>query len=229
MNAQTQTKLDLELRVNELRQITETCRAWTEFLALPKIKNLVRIGLQLNESWSGDRRLETLELRFPELHDEKTLLEVLRSMFLAEAYLEPPVFKRRDIYDKMAYASFPLWWFVETTDRNAKVEFSLPLPMVFAVSSFRLKHQLTKFREDRWGRLYLHDGRVPSGRDLKRQVAERRNFPIDTPRSEMFAELLEYVKSQGDECLFTITEDTLIGAIIRDNSEAEFKLHAETT
>ena len=126
-------------------------------------------------------------------------------------------FKRRDIYDKNAYATLPLNYFVGT-HVDCKIDFGVPIPMTFAPTSFVLKHQLTKYGQ-RWGRLYCNDGRLENGAK-EREVAENREFPKEATRQQMFLELLEMVKKWGDECLFTITGDEMVGSMIKAQSEA---------
>lgn len=126
-------------------------------------------------------------------------------------------FKRRDIYDKNAYATLPLGYFVGT-HVDCKIDFGIPIPMMFAPTSFVLKHQLVKCR-NRWGRLYCNDGRLENYAK-EREVAESRKFPREANRQEMFWELLGMVKERGDECLFTISGDEMVGSIIKAQSEA---------
>jgi hypothetical protein len=216
----------LESRRRQVVDKVVQCNAWLAFMRHPGWERLFEMGVEINENWYND--WADFDCRFPDLNDQKPLRAAINSMFLTETITgDPTLFKRRDIYDKMAYASFPLDWFV-VTEAKCKVTFSLPLPMVFAVSSFELKRQRpANYNDQWWGRLYLRDGRVPNGRYSKREVAERRNFPNEMTRSEMFEVLLNKVREKEEASLFTITGDSMIGAMIQAESEQLLALKPE--
>lgn len=178
---------------------------------------LFRHGLKMDENWYN--HWNELNLRFPAVNDQKTMREAIGDALRApyEVDPDPTLFKRRTLFDKMAYATFPLSWFIETTS-DAKVTFSLPLPMVFSVSSFRFK-RCRKVRHDGWwGRMYLVDGRVERARGFDHEVDEALS-PESSTREEMFETLLTQILEWQDECLFTITGDSLIGAMIKAESD----------
>ena len=206
------------------------CRAWLAFESVLKTSFAMsaQLGCEVTENFYNS--WDNFDVRFPKVNDDKVVRRAIQGLCRTgfEVGDDPLLFKRRDIYDKMAYASFPLDWFVETTAK-CKVTFSLPLPMVFAVSSFRLKRCRKVHQGDNWwGRLYLHDGRVPMGYS-ERQVAESWLFPNETTREQMFEALLAKVRERGDECLFTITGDSLIGAMIQAQSEQLLELAEKTS
>lgn len=202
-------------RCAAVADMAEKCRAWQKFLRLTSFSE---IGAAVDENWYSD--WSNFDIRFPELHDQRVLRSAIDAM-LREPYEvgdDPRLFKRRSLFDKHAYMSVPLNWFVETT-AVCTVTFSLPLPMVFAVSSFRLKRcRKVRQGDNWWGRLYFHDGRVSEGY-REHEVAEDFTFPNETTREEMFEALLNKVREREDQCLFTITGDSLIGAMIKAESE----------
>lgn len=203
--------------INECRETAETCRAWIEFLQSPGFNKLFHHGLRVCENWYG--RMGDLSLEFPAVNDQKTMREAIGDALRApyEVEPDPTLFKRRALFDKMAYATFPLSWFVETTS-DAKVTFSLPLPMVFAVSSFRFKRCRKVGHDGWWGRMYLVDGRVERARGFDHEVDEVLS-PESSTREEMFETLMTQIRERQDECLFTITGDSLIEAMIKAESD----------
>jgi hypothetical protein len=187
-------------------------RAWKQFFAPSTVDHLVEGGCSIEAprfhygSCDATIRFDGTEKDF------RKLIDGLRQTGSCGYN-----FKRRDIYDKNAYSTLPLSYFVGTAV-DCKIDFGIPIPMMFAPTSFVLKHQLVKWG-NRWGRLYCNDGRLENYAK-ERQVAENRNFRKEATRQEMFLELLEMVKKRGDECLFTISGDEMIGSMIKAQSEA---------
>jgi hypothetical protein len=151
---------------------------------------------------------------------ERDFREIIKGQMLEAKWDVSYIFKRMSLYDKNAYITFPLSWFIET-DTDCTIVFGLPLPMVFAVSSFTLKHVKEKYGGYRWGRLYCNDARLAPCRHELVLVASDRKLPIDSTRAQMFGMLLEEVKERADECWFTINGDDLVGAAIKAWSDAE--------
>lgn len=213
----------LEHRLRQVNDMAEVCRAYRKLFSDSKFQKLVGMGMECESSFYSS--WDSFDCRFPKLQDQKVLRQAIRGLMLNgyDVDQDHALFKRRDIYDKMAYASFPLNRFVETT-ANCKLIFSLPLPMMFAVSSFKF-HRCRKRRHDGWwGRLYLHDARCEKGYEGDREVAETFS-PEEATREQMFEELINDVRSRGDSALFTITGDTLIGAMIKAESDTEREVH----
>lgn len=205
-------------RINLLERHSELCRAWKLFVKNPAFSDvLIPIGLEVSDHWY--QTWDSFDCTFPELHDVKVLRKAIQSLMRPgfEVDADPRLFKRHTLYDNRAYASFPLSAFVETTS-SGSVIFSLPLPMVFAVSSFRMKRCRKKGHDGWWGRLYLVDGRLPES--YRNSEVEELLCGEGFTREEMFETLLGMVKLKEDKYLFTITGDSLIGAIIKAESES---------
>lgn len=206
---------------SESADIIKVHEAWITLFNRPEFIALFDLGMQLNEKWYSS--CNHLSLRFPSVSCENVMVTAIKTLLLPGVEINPQgdhLFKRIDIYDTMAYAEFPLSHFVNAPGVSATVEFSFPLPMVFAASSFVLKHQKDKYGRNRWGRLYLHDGRVKQGHSGKREVAEERGFKLETTRQEMFEYLLAKVMENEEKCLFTVTGDSLVGSMIKAQSDA---------
>lgn len=217
-NIEDYTKEQFSRANSQLIEMSENCRAWREFLTPSNVKSFLDHKGELTcfDKYSGFGELRML------FDCEEKPLRALINLLKRDGEPDPFfTFKRRDIYDKMAYASLPLRLFIKTKS-SAVVTLAIQQPMVFAASSFVLQHQKTKFNE-RWGRLYCNDGRLETSRHSEREVASRRNFPIDTTRHEMFAELLSKVESHGESSLFTITNCGLVGKVIKEQSELSRK------
>lgn len=125
-------------------------------------------------------------------------------------------FDRDGLFDSRGWAKLELGNFV-VGGGSLLLRIAVPKPVVVSVSSFKLKHQLTKYGE-RWARLYCVDRRIVSGRFQDgQQVAERRDFPPETDRSTMFKELFSDATKNARKQLFTVSEDELVDAVIRGN------------
>lgn len=209
----THYKENLAEREKEAIQMAEACRAWLKFMSL--LRTLTRV--EVDENWYG--HWNSFDCRFPSLNDHKELRSRIQSIMRDgfEVGDDPTLFKRNGLYDKMATASFPLDAFV-ATNVVAHVNFSLPQPMVFAVQQFRFKRCRKTHYDGWWGRLYLVDGRIAKTWHSETEVADCLSHE-DATRQQMFEALIDQVKERGDECLFTITGDSLIGAMIKAESE----------
>ena len=201
-------------RCAQVVEMAEKCRAWQQFLC---VTSFSEIGADIGDQWYS---WDEFNIQFPDLHDQNVLRKAIDCMLRGPHRVpdDPRFFKRQRLFDKMAYASVPLNWFVETT-ADCKVTFSLPLPMTFAVSSFRMKRTHKVHQGDNWwGRLYLHDGRI--SKDYKEhEVAERIDFPCETTRDQIFEELLNKVRESEEKYLFTITSEPVIAAMIKVESD----------
>ena len=195
----------------DLAEYAEMARAWTLFLKPENRKLIADAGGSCINFRCGS---EDMYLEFDGAERDVRRL-------IGKLQLDPSddyIFKRPDIYGKRAWAIFPLGSFVPTTCRD-RVRFGISQPMVFAVSCFRLEHQIRRATGRRWARLYCVDRRLDQERfGPKRWVAENKDYESDTPREKMFEELLAKVEEHGDASLFTITRDSLVGAVIAANA-----------
>jgi hypothetical protein len=191
--------------------------AWKQFFTPSRIRDLLTAEVRV-ESFGLQYGRCDVNLKYE--GSERDFREIIKSQMLEAKRDASYIFKRTSLYDKNAYITFPLSWFV-ATDVECHIVFGLPLPMVFAVSSFTLKHVKEKYGDYRWGRLYCNDARLEPCRRTPEEVASIRTLPIDSTRAQMFEMLLEEVKDRADECWFTITGDDLVGAAIKAWSDAE--------
>jgi hypothetical protein len=197
----------------QLSEVEADCAAWRAFFK-KSTKPLAEANARPLHEFYGFK-----ELSFESSGDEFCVRALIQQLLLPtkETVFE---FVREGLFDRCFWVTFPINYFVETSSK-AKVKIGFERAIVLSVSSFRLEH-VKRFGK-RWGRLYLIDPRVATGRfHGKCQVAERKDFPEESCRVGMFEELFRKVMEDSDRYLFSVTEDPLVDSLLCSRQEPSF-------
>jgi hypothetical protein len=191
-------------------EIESAAKAWKKFFTPEIIGGFHRIGMRPISGFNW--RLDDLTLE-SDCSEEEALSQLL-GMCCHSEHGELS-FRRDRLCDKRGWLRLPLSYFVNTVS-TAYVQIGVPKPIAVSVSSFRLKHQLTKFSNERWGRLYCVDPQIVEPGD-EHQVAENRKFDRDATRELMFGQLLSKALEGCENSLVTFSADPLVDAVIMSN------------
>jgi len=196
-------------QLREVELIDQRAQAWRKFFT-PAVLSFAReINARVISgfAWNLNRILIESD------SCEADAIKAIESVLISGDFLGLQ-FSRVSLMNKHGKLQLPLSAFVETSCDETFVEIYVPKPIAVSVSSFRLEHQLTKYR-DRWARLYCVDPRIGDGK--KQKVAEEKRFKEETPRETMFAALFEKVVLATQKSLVTFSQDALVDAVIRSN------------
>lgn len=197
--------------ISNLGQIRSRVLAWQRFLNPERLEQFDRLKFHP----LTDLTFRDTEIILETTLSEEMIIPALRNMLLPGASKDIE-FNRNNFFDKRAWCEFPLPLFI-AGGGDLTLKIAVPKPIAASVSSFRLEHQLTKFRK-RWGRLYCVDRRLVGAQNgFKQQVAENREFDKDAVRAIMFQQLFDKATKDCDKQLITISDDELVDAVIRGN------------